>query len=225
VGAGDRGFRAGAHGNVLLHDPVGIIDPTTHWAIIVQACSNAFRAKTKYHGLVLRDGEPALQRPIDPGVKSPGSRARPKRAKELSMSLEDVKKRFVEEVKLRAYDDKYIDKNEEREILQIAIQQGIGVDPARAALQQVCDTQGYVLESRVLSQLKDLVDTFASNDGKIDQKEFNDAVTTCKKACQGRRNDIQCKKMVIEIIEDNQFRTSKGWFSNWYDRVKKEVGM
>ena len=36
------------------------------------------------------------------------------------MSLEDVKKRFVEEVKLRAFDDKYIDKTEEREILQIA---------------------------------------------------------------------------------------------------------
>jgi hypothetical protein len=141
------------------------------------------------------------------------------------MSLEDVKKRFVEEVKLRAYDDKYIDKNEEREILQIAIQQGIGVDPARAALAQVCDAHDYVLESRVLSQLKDLVDTFASNDGKIDEKEFNDAVTTCKKACKGKRTDIQCKRMVIEIIEDNNFKTSKGWFSSWYDRVKREVGM
>src|SRR5207253_159098 len=66
----------------------------------------------------------------------------------MTMSLDDVKKRFVEEVKLRAYDDKYIDKNEEREILQIAIQQGIGVDPARAALVQVCDSQGYVMESK-----------------------------------------------------------------------------
>ena len=78
------------------------------------------------------------------------------------MSLEDVKKRFVEEVKLRAYDDKYIDKNEEREILQIAIQQGISVDSARAALNQVCEAQGYVVETRVLSEIKDLIETFAS---------------------------------------------------------------
>ncbi|MBY0527583.1 MAG: hypothetical protein K2R98_29570 [Gemmataceae bacterium] len=141
------------------------------------------------------------------------------------MSLDDVKRRFVEEVKLRAYDDKYVDKNEEREILQIAIQQGIGVDSARAALAQVCEQQSYVLESRVMSQIKDLVDTFASNDGKIDEKEFNDAVTTCKKACQGKRNDIQCKRMVIEVIEDNQFKTSTGWFSSWYDKVKKDVGV
>jgi hypothetical protein len=141
------------------------------------------------------------------------------------MSLDEVKRQFVEQVKLRAYDDKYIDKNEEREILQIALTQGVTVDSARAALAQVCESQGYVLESKVLSQIKDLVDTFASNDGKIDEKEFNDAVTTCKKACQGKKNDIQCKRMVIEIIEENSFKVKTGMFSNWYNRVKKDVGI
>ena len=141
------------------------------------------------------------------------------------MSLEEVKKRFVEEVKLRAYDDKYIDKNEEREILQIAIQKGISVDSARAALGQVCDAQGYVVESRVLNEIKDLLDTFASNDGKIDEKEFNDAVTTLKKACQGKKNDVQLKRMLIEIIDDNAYKVKTGMFSNWYARVKKEVGV
>jgi hypothetical protein len=141
------------------------------------------------------------------------------------MSLDDVKRQFVEQVKLRAYDDKYIDKNEEREILQIALQQGVTVDSARAALAQVCENNGYVLESRVLSQLKDLIDTFAGNDGKIDEKEFNDAVTTCKKATQGKKNDVQCKRMVLEIIEENSFKVKTGMFSNWYARAKKEVGM
>jgi hypothetical protein len=141
------------------------------------------------------------------------------------MSLDEVKRRFVEEVKLRAYDDKYIDKNEEREILQIAIQQGVGVDSGRAALAQVCESQGYVLESRVMSQIKDLIDTFAGNDGKIDEKEFNDAVTTCKKACQNKKNDVECKRMVLQVIEDNSYKVKTGLFSNWYARVKKDVGM
>jgi hypothetical protein len=141
------------------------------------------------------------------------------------MDLDAVKKRFVEEVKLRAYDDKYIDRDEEREILQIAIQQGVGVDGARAALGQVCDANGYVLESKVRASLKDVLDTLAGNDGKIDEKEFNDAVTICKKQTQGKRNDVQCKRMVVEIIEDNAYKTSKGWFSNWYANVKKELGM
>ena len=55
------------------------------------------------------------------------------------MSIEAIKKRFVDEIKLRAYDDKYVDKNEEREILQIAIAEGIGIDSARQALGQVCE--------------------------------------------------------------------------------------
>jgi len=141
------------------------------------------------------------------------------------MTLDEVKRQFVEQVKLRAYDDKYIDKGEEREILQIALQQGVTVDSARAALAQVCETNGYVLESKVLAQVKDLVDTFASNDGKVDEKEFNDAVTTCKKACQGRKTDVQCKRMVVEIIEENSYKVKTGLFSNWYNRVKREVGM
>jgi hypothetical protein len=141
------------------------------------------------------------------------------------MTLDEVKKRFVEEVKLRAYDDKYIDKNEEREILQIALQAGITVDSARAALGQVCENNGYVLESRVLNEVKDLIDTFASNDGKIDEKEFNDAVAMCKKRTLGKKNDVQIKRMVIQVIDDNSYKVKTGLFSNWFARVKKEVGV
>jgi hypothetical protein len=141
------------------------------------------------------------------------------------VTLDEVKKRFVEEVKLRAYDDKYIDRGEEREILQIALQQGISVDSARAALAQVCEAQDYVLESKVIAQLKDILETSATNDGSIDEKEFNDAILNCKKWTKNKKNDVQCKKMVIELIDDASFKTSKGWFSNWYANVKKEVGM
>ena len=141
------------------------------------------------------------------------------------MSLDEVKKRFVEEVKLRAYDDKYIDRNEEREILQIALQAGITVDSARSALAQVCESNSYVLESRVMTELKDMIEIQATNDGKIDEKEFNDCVTQLKKRCQGKKNDIQVKRMVIEIIDDNSYKVKTGLFSNWFSRVKKEVGM
>lgn len=141
------------------------------------------------------------------------------------MTLDDVKKRFVEEVKLRAYDDKYVDKNEEREILQIALQAGITVDSARAALAQVCEANGFVLESRVMADIKDTIEVAAGNDGKIDEKEFNDAVALLKKKVQGKKNDVQCKRMIIEIIDDNAFKVKTGMFSNWFARVKKEVGV
>src|SRR5439155_26288017 len=130
-----------------------------------------------------------------------------------------------EVVKWRAYDDEYIDSKEEREMLQIALQQGISVDSARSALAQVCEAQDYVLESKVLTQLKDILDTSASNDGSIDEKEFADAVLNCKKWTKGKKNDQACKKMVAEIVMENNYKTSKGWFSSWFDAVKKDVGL
>ena len=141
------------------------------------------------------------------------------------MTLDEVKRQFVEQVKLRAYDDKYIDKGEEREILQIALQQGVTVDSARAALAQVCESNGYVLESSALKAVKEMIDIQAGNDGKIDEKEFNDAVALLKLRTQGRKNEVQCKRMVIEIIDDNSYKVKTGFFSNWYSRVKKEVGV
>ena len=71
------------------------------------------------------------------------------------MSIDDIKKRFVDEIKLRAYDDKYIDKIEEREILQIAIQLGVSIDSARPALFQVCKENDFVVESVIIKLIKD----------------------------------------------------------------------
>jgi hypothetical protein len=141
------------------------------------------------------------------------------------MTLDEVKRQFVEQVKLRAYDDKYIDKTEEREILQIALQQGITVDSARAALAQVCENNGYVLESSALKAVKELIDIQAANDGKIDEKEFNDAVSLLKTRTQGKKNDVQAKRMVVELIQENSYKIKTGLFSNWFNRVKREVGM
>lgn len=142
------------------------------------------------------------------------------------MSVEEIKKRFVNEIKLRAYDDKYVDKNEEREILQIAIQLGVNIDSARGALVQVCDDQGYVLESQLTKQIKDQVEAAAGNDGKVDQKEFDMIFHTVKKSALGKKSDRDLKKMIVQVMEDtgnNKVKT--GWFSDWYTALKKDLGM
>jgi hypothetical protein len=141
------------------------------------------------------------------------------------MDLDAIKKKFVEEVKLRAFDDKYVDRAEEKEILRSAIDMGVSVDSARGALVQVCEMNGYVLESHALKQVKDMMETFATNDGKIDEKEFKDAVSICKKVTQGKKTDVQCKRMVLEIMQENSYQARTGWLSNWHSAAKKEVGM
>ncbi|HKA08355.1 MAG TPA: hypothetical protein VKD71_13935, partial [Gemmataceae bacterium] len=138
------------------------------------------------------------------------------------MSLDEIKQRFVDEVKLRGYDDRYIDKIEEREILHIAIQQGIGIESARGALAQVCEHEGYVLESTLLKLIKDRLESAAGNDGKIDQKEFDIIFGDVKKAAQSRKNDRELKKMIILVMEDTGLnRVKTGWFSDWYASLKR----
>ena len=142
------------------------------------------------------------------------------------MAIEDVKKRFVNEIKLRAYDDKYIDKNEEREILQIAIQMGVSIDSARGALAQVCDDQGYVLESSVLRSIKDQVEAAAGDDGKVDEKEFSMILASTKKAMLGKKTDRQIKIMIVQVMEDTgNTKVKTGWFSDWYAAMKKDLGL
>ena len=141
------------------------------------------------------------------------------------MSLAELKKNFIQQVKLRAYDDQYVDKDEELEILKAALDSGINLDSARGVLMQVCESENYVLESRVLSEIKDLIDTFAGNDGKIDQKEFTDAVTVAKKRTNGKKSELECKRMVLELIEEHRYTIKSGMMSNWYKKAKKDVGM
>jgi hypothetical protein len=142
------------------------------------------------------------------------------------MSIDDVKKRFVNEIKLRAYDDKYIDKGEEREILQIAIQLGVSIESARSALVQVCDEHSYIMETVVLKQIKDQVETAAGNDGMVDQKEFELIFGNIKKAMQNKKNDREIKKMIVSVMEETgNNKIKKGWFSNWYATLKTDLGM
>ncbi|MBP3958856.1 hypothetical protein J8F10_26720 [Gemmata sp. G18] len=142
------------------------------------------------------------------------------------MSPDDTKKRIVNEIKARAYDDKYIDRNEEREIVRIAIELGVTVESALAALGQVCDEFSYVLESRILKQIEDQLATAAANDGKIDQQEFDLIFGNVKRAAQGKKTDRELKKMVVQVMEstgNNKVRT--GWFSDWYSSLKKDLGV
>jgi hypothetical protein len=142
------------------------------------------------------------------------------------MELDDIKKRFVSEIKLRAYDDKYIDKGEEREILQIAIQLGVSIESARSALLQVCDENNYVMESAVLKQIKDQIEAAAGNDGMVDQKEFEMIFANVKRAMQNKKNDREVKRMIVTVMEESgNNKVKKGWFSNWYAALKQDLGM
>lgn len=142
------------------------------------------------------------------------------------MTIDEIKTRFVSEIVLRAYDDNYIDRNEEREILQIAIQLGVGIDSARGALAQVCSEHSYVLESAIFRRIKEQVETAARNDGRVDRQEFDQILGTVKGWVQNLKNDREIQKMIVQVMEDTgNIKVKTGWFRNWYVSLKKDLGL
>ena len=110
------------------------------------------------------------------------------------MSIEDIKKRFVDEIKLRAYDDKYVDKNEEREILQIAIQQGIGIDSARSALAAGVRNQGYILESTVLRTSRTKSRPRPATTARSTRRSSTSSSRTPSGRCRARRTTARSRR-------------------------------
>jgi hypothetical protein len=141
------------------------------------------------------------------------------------MSLEDLKRRFADEIELRARDDKYIDRNEEREILQIAIQQGIGIESAHHTLIQACEHQGYVIESLLLLAIRDQVKVATDSDGSLAYEAFNRIFQNVRQLARGKKSDQEVKKMIVQVMEDtgnNKVKTR--WFRDWYATLKRNLG-
>jgi hypothetical protein len=142
------------------------------------------------------------------------------------MPIDAIKTRFVDEIKLRGYDDKYIDINEEREILQIAIHQGIGIEAARAAFAEVCVHEDFVVESVLLKLIQEKCQAATANGGMIDQAMFERIVELAKKSARERKSDRDIRKLIVTVMEDHGLnRISTGWFKNWYAALKKELGV
>jgi len=132
---------------------------------------------------------------------------------------------FTEWVKLRAFDDKYIDKIEERDILQHGLGLGMTVDQARAALINTCQTNGYILESEIFRGFLENLESFVKRDGALSRHAFQEACALGKRLVGNVKGEIAVRRMLCRLIDDHGLPIRKGWFSNWYASMKRELGL
>lgn len=142
------------------------------------------------------------------------------------MTTDDVKTRLLREIHLRGYDDHYIDRNEEREILQIAFQLGVSAEAARADMTAVCTERGYVLESGVVRMLGDRLTEEVNRTGQLDRTGFERLVGEGVTLVHGKKSDREIRTLLVTLMEDTgQNRVKRAWFSNWYKAMKKDLGV
>jgi len=139
----------------------------------------------------------------------------------LKMTISQTKrKKFIENVKLRAYDDKFIDVKEERQLLQYGIESGLSLEQSQDLLIQAAEQLGYAVESIADKKTEEVLLQFASNDGVIDKKEFFDAVAIMKKALRGNLSEHVCCDKTKQIVLNHNWKVKEGflkggkWFSS-----------
>jgi hypothetical protein len=137
------------------------------------------------------------------------------------MSSEEIKRKFVENVKLRGYDDKFIDTAEEKQIMRYGIDNGLSVEEGLALLVQASEKLDYVVESTVNKKAEEVLMQFATNDGVIDKKEFLDAVGIMKRASRGKLSDQACSSKIKQIILNRGWKVKEGFLKggNWFSSI------
>jgi hypothetical protein len=137
------------------------------------------------------------------------------------MSMSDEAKRQLGEfVKLQVYDDKYIDRKEEKKILEEAMKRNISIDDALAVMRSVASAHDYVVERDVETRCKEMLEQFAG-DGKVDKKEFEDAVGMYKKGSRGRVPEAEIRRRLKSMMIDQGWKAKEGglFSSKWFSEI------
>ena len=138
------------------------------------------------------------------------------------MAISDaVRNQFIEYIMLQVFDDQYIDRQEEKNILAEGIKKGISVDEGLAIIRQVAAEKGLVVEREVEERIIEILQQFALNDGVIDKKEFEDALALFKSSCKGKIPEPELKKRLKRIILAKGWQVKEGGLlgSKWFSAI------
>ena len=139
------------------------------------------------------------------------------------MTKDPTTERLVKEIGLRTFADRYLDRDEEREVVRIANQLGVNEGEAAAIIVNACAETGIVREAVVRDTIRI---TLAYVHEKIDRAAFDVVVATGINKANKTLSEREVQRMVVAIMEETQrANVKRGWFSNWYVELKRELGI
>lgn len=139
------------------------------------------------------------------------------------MTDDPMTDRLIKEIGLRTFADRYLDANEEGEVVRIAEQLGIGRDAALTVIAAYCRESGTVREGTIRDAIRSKL---ANVPEKLDRPAF-DAVTEAGQIAAGGALTIRdAQRMTIALMEETgRTHVKRGWFRNWYADLKRELGI
>jgi hypothetical protein len=135
-----------------------------------------------------------------------------------------IKNDLIEAIRVRGKTDSYIDRSEEREILQFALQKGLMLDQGHQVLLEVCGQSNYIMESHLLEDLLEQIKSFSKGGNGLTEKFFLELTKILLSNSKGYLQTQNAQEMIIALIEDNGFEIETGFFGyNWFLKIKKSL--
>jgi hypothetical protein len=135
--------------------------------------------------------------------------------------MQKLKQMFVEQIKLRGFDDKFIDRKEEKEILTLIINQGVTMESGRQALLQACAYLDYVVETGLEDYIRETFSEAVRTNKGISKKVYEDTYFSVVEKAKGKIPKPEIKKKMKEIVKANSFPLLQGLFhgGDWFSKV------
>jgi DNA-binding transcriptional MerR regulator len=136
-----------------------------------------------------------------------------------------LKQELMRIIKDRAHRDFYIDSDEEREILQFALQKGMTLEQGNEILHKVCQDESYLVESCVLEETAAQLKSFFDVEMCITEKNFQKVLADLESKTGRFVPGKDWRQQIVSMIEENGYPTKPGWFKDWFLVVKKDLGL
>ena len=131
--------------------------------------------------------------------------------------------RLIKEINLRTFADRYLDQAEEREVIRIASQLGVSENDAAIIIVNVCKEAGLVREADVREAIRT---SLGYVEGKLDRPAFDLLVGAGMTAAKKTVSEREIQRMTIGLLKEmKREEIKRGWFSNWYTELKRELGI
>jgi len=142
----------------------------------------------------------------------------------MTSSCDLIKNDLIDAIRLRGKSDSYIDRGEEREILQFALQKGLMLDQGHQILLEVCQHSNYLMESYLLEDILDQINSFAKGGNGLTEKFFLELTKILLFNAKGYLEIQNAKELIVSLIEDNGIEIETGFFgNNWFLKTKKNL--
>jgi len=135
-------------------------------------------------------------------------------------------RRFADFVKAHAFDHQFIDRADERRILQEGVARfGVGFEDGQAMLLGVASANDYTVERNADAHIRGLLAHYAGRRGRIGRRDFLDAVAVYDVLAKGTVPDAEIRRRLKAIMVENGWRPRRYGLlrsRKWYREIKTD---